>query len=220
MKCPLCEGTGWQQFPEGVRKCQCRKPQQAAATLSKPDLAALTIAATKASEEFGAWADYPKGLEPAARRAVAAQLVQMCSTPQQVEYITRRAIGLFRCWKECGVPGLRQILVSKFRARDGIESGPLAISEAYPEGLPGEKDGLTGYQLHEGLDPAVITDKKLLPGIQNAAQQKRIATPQYALPPDKREPRPVPIPIMKPVTPADIEAEMKRRKNGNGSGGN
>ena len=58
-------------------------------------------------------------------------------------------IGLLACPPangQCGVPGLRQILIAKYRSRDGIESGPECMSEAYPEGIPGEKDGLIGYE--------------------------------------------------------------------------
>lgn len=229
MNCPQCEDTGWVEAPGGVKRCQCRKMQAAPCTeLTDRQRAELTAAAVEASQELGAMPDYPNGLESAARKAVADQLIGMCSSPEQIEYVTRRAIALFRSWKGCGVAGLRQILVSKFTARDGIESGPLAISDDYQEGLPSESDGLSGYQIAEGQRARALTepatkDHLLSAGIKEIAATRRLPTPAYALRPEQRKlplvpklppPTPPPLPDGKQITTADIEAELRKRQNG------
>jgi len=141
--CIQCKGTGWVQGEGGMARCVCLK-RRSAPHLSTQERAALVAAAISASHELAAIPDYP--MEKLARKPIADALIGMCSSPEQVHYVARRAVALHRSWKQCGVPGLRQILIAKYRSRDGIESGPECISKAYPEGIPGERDGLTGYE--------------------------------------------------------------------------
>jgi hypothetical protein len=226
MNCPHCAGTGWIEQPGGMARCECRKnataPRQ---PLNQREIAALAIAATKASQELGNMADYPHALDPLARQAVADALSRMCWSPEQVQWVRRRATLLFRNWKHCGEAGLRQIVASKFRPRDGIESGPMAISEGYPEGLPDEKENLTGYQIAEGqrrreLTEPATKDHLLGSSIKKLAASQGLPTPAYALPPEQRKlppvpqlppPAPPPIPDGKQITAADIEAELRKK---------
>jgi hypothetical protein len=129
-----------------MARCACLK-RSPVPRLSTQERAPLVAAAISASHELAAIPDYP--LEKLARKAIADALIGMCSAPEQVQYVVRRAVALHRSWKQCGVPGLRQILIAKYRSRDGIESGPECISKAYPEGIPGERDGLTGYEAEQ-----------------------------------------------------------------------
>jgi hypothetical protein len=229
MNCQQCNGMGWIERSGGMARCECRKtsgvPQQ---PLNQRELAALAMAATKASQELGSMPDYPYAIDESARQAVADALSRMCWTPEQVQWVRRRATLLFRNWKQCGEAGLRQILVSKFPPRDDIESGPMAISEGYPEGLPDEKENLTGYQIAEGqrrreLTEPATKDRLLSSGIKQLAASSHLPTPAYALPPEQRKlplvpqlppPIPPPLPDGKEITKADIEAELRRRHNG------
>jgi hypothetical protein len=217
--CPECKGEGWlvrkNGEVSGAVRCACFKPKARLIVTEAEDVQ-ITLAATKAADLLGAMPDYPSALDPMARDAVCAGLVRMCSSPEQVMFVQEWALIRFTSWKLCGIPGLRQILVSMWPSRDGIDSGPAAISELYPQGFPSVSDGLTGYGVAEG-------QKKQLQGpapnrIDMAPfETKRLPLPEYAKPPEQRAPRPIPVPEYakpsegdKPITQADIDEAVRK----------
>lgn len=176
MTCNRCGGTGWfyDEAKEGVARCSCKRAAREPQPLSKAEMARLTIAAEQGADDLDAMPDY---FAKTGRTVIAEALVKMCSTAEQVQWVVGRAVELFRSWRECGVPGLRQVLVSRYRSRDGIESGPQAISEAYPEGLPSRIDNLTGYQAAKLELPSAgeaTEDRKLADSVRGLAILKRL----------------------------------------------
>jgi len=104
---------------------------------------------------------------------VTDALIRMCATKEQAWWIARRVTELYTRWGACGVPGLRQILCSKYHPRDGIESKP---TEAFPEGIPSEQAPLQ-LQLPDGKpDPQLEADIKRL------AEGKKLRKPDGNIP--------------------------------------
>lgn len=67
------------------------------------------------------------------RPALVRMLAEMCSTDEQVLWLSKRLLQLFKEWP--GANEMRAVFCSKFRPRDGVE----VHSEAYPDGIPSEK---------------------------------------------------------------------------------
>jgi hypothetical protein len=183
MTCRICGGTGWEVSDEGASRCACMKTKLAPLLLSKRQLADLAIEATNSSEALSAIPGYP--FDSRGRKEVADALMTMCSSPEEIRFVVKRAIALFKSWKDCAVPGLRAVLCSRYKTRDGIESQAI---EAFPDGIPSERDGKTGYQqLEQGPKPKALpaaaanpaADEKILAETVRVAKAK---SPPPAIP--------------------------------------
>lgn len=71
---------------------------------------------------------------PGQRAALAAMLLEMCSSDDQLDFIARQYMKHYRKWE--GPTELRAILCGKFKPRDGIE----ATSAVFFDGIPSEKE--------------------------------------------------------------------------------
>jgi len=131
MSCEKCNGTGWVIGDSGARRCvDCRVKQEQRATgngqIDKGSLAA-------AVRGLSVMAYFPS--DPMAQTVIGDAVKAMCPSIDSLRYLVRRACELYRSWDKCGIPGLRQIVCTKFRPADGIESGP---TDMFPEGIPSE----------------------------------------------------------------------------------
>lgn len=72
--------------------------------------------------------------DPDSRAAIGTLVLDMCSTPEQAEWLGKRMIVLFNEWP--GPQELRACFCSRFRPRDGIE----LYSRAYADGIPSESE--------------------------------------------------------------------------------
>jgi hypothetical protein len=114
----------------------------------------------------------------AARVMVADALMDMCETAEQVRYVLRGAIILYTKWSTCGLPGLRQILCSKYRPKDGYDC---TVTEAFPEGIPADTPVIEGEgysSLPRGF--AASIDPTLNYQVQAVARAKTIPPPADA----------------------------------------
>lgn len=176
MNCTKCSNSGWVELDGGMARCACRKKKAVVRQeLGKRAMTELVIAATEAANSLSAIPDYPWDKE--GRKMIGDALVGMCATPEQVLFVVRRAIALHTSWKRCAVPGLRQILCSRYPTRDGIE---ITTTEAFPEGIPSESDGRTGYEqleatkMRELPEAAATGDSNFAKDLWQAAQKKRL----------------------------------------------
>jgi hypothetical protein len=67
---------------------------------------------------------------------IAESLMAMCATEAEADWTTARACELYRRWEDCGIPGLRQIVSSFRRPKDGIS---VSSTAAFPDGIPASK---------------------------------------------------------------------------------
>jgi len=207
--CTKCGDSGWLERPDGMVRCECKK-RPAPPKLSAQEIVALTAAATEASHQLACIPEYP--LEKPARQPIADALISMCASIEQIEYIVHRAAALYshRRWRECGIAGLRQILLFKWPARDGINSGPETMPEGFPEGLPGA-DGLVGYDAEKQVIPQSIPRGLLLTSGDEAPVDLSDALQKLGeakrLPPAN-----APLKNVRPITQADIDAAVAKRR--------
>jgi hypothetical protein len=101
-------------------------------------------------------------------------VIRMCATKEQAWWLARRVTELYTRWGGCGVPGLRQILCSKYHPRDGVESKP---TEAFPEGIPSEYPEPAQLAL-----PAGKPDPQLEADIKKLVEGKRLRRPDGNIP--------------------------------------
>jgi hypothetical protein len=191
MTCGLCDGSGWkirERGPySGVAPCVCQQANRPSEPRT-PLTVGETLAAVNVLCETLAFAP----TTDAARVLIANGLMEMCETAEQLRYVISRAVNLHTKWHTCGLPGLRQILCSKYRPRDGLV---ITATEAYPEGVPPDKplvETPRQFQLPAGVlvsaDPAVEAE------VRTIARAKVVPSPA------------------KPITQADIDAILARRK--------
>ena len=134
-ECKVCDGSGWVRVERGditaVKRCACREVRNSAVEGTPLTLEAAAEATTILCEllDFSPSSD-------ASRAVIADALMSMCTTVDQVRWLVLRTAQLHVKWSTCGIPGLRQILCSKYKAKDGVN---ICASEAYPEGIPTEK---------------------------------------------------------------------------------
>ena len=131
MSCPHCDGSGWIYTTDragntALKACECRKQRLA------PDPEGTDLTDEVAAVQVGILCSLlgfaPQG---AAQAVIVTAMVKMCSTREQLAWLVNRAAELYSTWP--GIPALRQILCSKYKPKDGIES---SWSETFPEGLP------------------------------------------------------------------------------------
>jgi xanthine dehydrogenase iron-sulfur cluster and FAD-binding subunit A len=181
--CEQCNGEGWIYRTNaagvvGAGRCDCRKTKALQLhALTREEQIQLAIAAAEGAEDLEAMADYYAG--KAGRRVITEALIRMCSSAEEVRYVVRRAVHCHTSWKRCGVPGLRQALISKYIARDGIQH---AITEDYPDGLPSEIDGCTGYEAIEATELTALPagapqsqDPEIAEAVHKLAEKKLAA---------------------------------------------
>jgi len=218
MSCTICQGTGWEITDAGAKKCQCRKQ---AATEQRQFIS--TEAAVGALKALDALAFFPK--EVGARMAIGDAVRGMCPSVEALQYLVRMAIQHYTTWDECGVPGLRQIVCTKFRPADGIEASP---TKRFPEGLPSEtkRDPLALPPGARKMLPAghvVTADTETDRAVQKVAELKTMPKAPVLLndrfaktlrdivtPPRDRPERPAPTPQI--ITQADIDRELRDKR--------
>lgn len=136
--CENCGGVGWilVERPDRdsfVKVCDCRRAQKADSaprrTILAPETAALAV------EGLCEILDYAPKTE-IGKAIITNALLSMCSTVEQVTWLVQRACMLHTNWRTCGIPGLRQILCSKYAPKDGIE---VSSTKAFPDGVPSEQ---------------------------------------------------------------------------------
>ncbi len=174
-----CEGTGWISSQiethngpvDAARPCDCRADVNGPSLLSRAQLTELAIAATEASNELGAIPEYPS--DRAARDQIGKQIIAMCSSPEQVRHIVRYAVLLFSPWKKCGIPGLRLCLLSKYKARDGIQ---IASTEDYPDGMiPSLSPAYTDQEIQKiARGEPVSEDRQLVAEVDRLKTGKKL----------------------------------------------
>lgn len=137
MTCELCGGDGWVRVNTAdgngaMARCVCRKVhklQSPPGTTLTEETALALVAGLCEVLEFA-----PKS--PMARTIISSGLMSMCSTQEQAAWVVEQACMHYTKWSDCGLRGLRQILCSQHRPKDGIESSPTA---AYPDGIPSKR---------------------------------------------------------------------------------
>ncbi len=215
MTCVKCNDTGFEIIERNgtssARRCVCRpipQPPDPGKTPLSPESA---TAGARVLMEYFAFA--PKG--DSAETMLANGLMNICSTVEQLNWLIPRACELYTTWggkSGCGLPGLRQILGSKFTPKDGQY---LLSTEAYPDGVPPERQLPEPTNAFRALPSGheVSAAPSIERAIQDAANAKNMAT--Y-----KPFHRPIAGGIItkpvKPVTQADIDAavqELRRQKS-------
>lgn len=190
MTCEKCDGTGWivieTATTSAVKPCSCRAP----AKPKKPEkVTPLTVA--EAAAHVRTLCDtlaFAPGT--AGQSIITAALMKMCETAEQAAWLIPRACELHTEWKTCGIAGLRQILGTKYKPKDGVM---VTSTEAYPEGIPSTRPDPEPLLL--GLPPGrlVSGDLEMDESIQRLAQVKSIDRP------------PIINPDYKPITQSDID---------------
>ena len=110
-----------------------------------------------------------------ARAALVLLIGRMCSTEDQVRWLVQRTLAICNEWP--GPLVLRQILCSKVKPADGIETGG---TSAFPDGAPSEKriEAPTMPALPPGH--VVSADRQLDDAVKSLAASKgfkRLALP-------------------------------------------
>jgi hypothetical protein len=175
--------------------CICREPAETgqAGREVTPEIA---TAATEALCDVLAFAPSTK----LGRMLIANALIAMCPNEESVRWLVERACALHTKWGTCGIPGLRQILCSRYLPKDGLT---ISATEAYPEGVPPGRH-LQQQPLFAVLPPGRVAsaDADMDQRVQSVAQSKKL--------------QPVPKREFKPVTQADV-GETKRKKGEKGA---
>ena len=101
-----------------------------------------------------------------ARTALFLLIGRMCSTEDQVRWLVQRTLALSNEWP--GPLALRQILCSKFKPADGINTGGTSL---FPEGVPSERriDPAPMVALPAG---SVSADRELDTAVLDLAKRK------------------------------------------------
>lgn len=135
MICQHCGGTGWivkeTATNSGVLACSCR--QQPARKPFPDDGSPLNDlnVAVYVHRLCGVLAYAPKTIQGTTH--IAESLLAMCETAAEADWVTDRACQLYTRWDECGIPGLRQIVSSFRRPKDGLS---VFSTAAFPDGAP------------------------------------------------------------------------------------
>jgi len=135
--CQICAGSGWIiiERPDGVSGAKisdCRRIQKTSFAPGKtnltPEAAAFIVEGLCENLAYAPKTEVGKAI-------ITNALLSMCSTQEQAAWTVQRACMLYTKWSGCLLPGLRQIVCSKYPTKDGIN---LSHSEGYPEGIPPE----------------------------------------------------------------------------------
>jgi len=142
-----------------------------------------------------------------ARAALVRMLREMCATFEQGQWLIDRALEWYSEW-----PGPRELRVLynyRFRSARGLDLGPTAISETYPEGFPPDPTVERKEPLllpPPGMTPAEIAEAKAeAEGIRRQLAQMK-SFPEPPKPPEPTNPN------YKPVTQADIDAAVQANR--------
>jgi hypothetical protein len=90
--------------------------------------------------------------DPDSRIGIGEEIIAMCSSIEQVDWLVKRLPKLFSDWP--GMKEVRSVLCSRFKPADGIE----CYSEIYLEGIPSEREALPA------LGPGDPRSRELPPG--------------------------------------------------------
>jgi hypothetical protein len=227
MSCNICQGTGWIVTERGAKECQCRKAQQAR---DEQRTAVSPESITVALKAFDALAWFPK--EPTARVFIGDAMRTMCPSAEALQYLVRIVLHHYTTWEDCGIPGLRQIVCTKFKPADGIESEP---TKRFPDGLPSE----TKHEplalppgAHRALPAGHVAsgDAQIDQAVDNAATTvrmpkarvsdgkfERLLRETITAPCDRPDPKPAPEPMSlerRMELQAEIDALREKRAQG------
>ena len=212
--CKVCWGTGWiiVERPDGVsgaKPCDCRRTEKMESALRQttltPETAALVVAGLCETLDHAPKNEVGKAI-------ITSALLSMCSTAEQATWLVQRACMLHVKWSTCGVPGLRQILCSRYAPKDGIT---VSFTEAYPEGVPSEHPSkLAPAPTLLPRGHVVSVSPNVDAAVQEVAEAKRQPSPQesirFACPPAPIIPKSGP--DGRRITQVDVEREIERRR--------
>ena len=150
-ECNICGGTGFVIVERGgisaAKRCNCREPAETeqAGRAVTPEMA---TAATEALCDVLEFAPSTK----LGRMLIGNAPIAMCPHEDSVWWLVERACTLHTKWGTCGIPGLRQILCSRYLPKDGRT---ISATAAYPEGVPPERS-LQQQVLFPALPPSRV----------------------------------------------------------------
>lgn len=135
MSCEKCGGSGWEivRVGENEGAAPCPKCQRTARPVEPRTPLTLQAATGLVDTLCDALAFAPA--TPASRGVITSVVMEMCETTEQLVYIVKRILTLHTKWDTCGLPGLRQVLCSKYRPKDGYV---ITATECYPDGVPAD----------------------------------------------------------------------------------
>ncbi len=208
MSCERCDGSGWLIVRvgenEGAAPCpECRRtarPVEPRTPLTLPEATGLVDTLCDALSFAPT--------TPAARGVITSLVMEMCETTEQLVYVVKRTLSLHTKWDTCGVPGLRQILCSKYRPKDGYV---ITATESYPDGIPAEHPRLEPeplklpagrmsaspeldtvvHQLANHVDPAAKNARPTQADLEAIKEQAATEFCQDGIPPDHPRPEPI-----------------------------
>ena len=210
MSCDICNGCGWRVIERGglsgAERCECRKTAEA--TEKKTPLTNNNAAAL-IKMLFDGLNFAPQS--PTARAAIAMELMEMCGTVEALTYVVEKSLMLHSKWP--GLPGLRQILTHRYKASDGISSG--GFSDEYPEGIGEALSGVPEAPAPPAL-PAGSEDRELAAWVRGLGVKNLDAVPDR--PHGPLGGRSVPPLPANPITPEDVEREIREAARGRVTG--
>jgi len=201
--CETCQGNGWVVTSRGAKRCtDCisEKPIDQRERIDERSLA-------QAVKALSVLAFFP--VESAALAVIGEALSSMCPNVPSLRYVVSRACTLYRSWDKCGIPGLRQIVCSRYRPADGIESGP---TDAYPMGLPADPT-LPHNALLSGSPLKRIGPDDELSGDLEFDRKLRLLAHTKDLNVRLRKKTPEPPSGFKLITAADIERAVQENRD-------
>jgi len=210
--CKLCQGYGWiivgrPNGNSGAKPCDCRRTQETESALGQtpltPETAAMAVKGLCEVLDYAPPTEIGQGV-------ITSAVLSMCSTAEKAMWLVQRACTLHTKWTACGIAGLRQILCSKYRPKDGIN---VSFTEAYPEGVPSERP-LQVAPAPPALPPGHLASvsPSLEAAVGELAEAKRMPSPQEPIR-FVRLPAPI-IPESRPerkrITQVDIDRAVEQ----------
>jgi hypothetical protein len=154
------------------------------------------MAASQAARGLTAIPYFPS--DEVAQTMIAEELVAMCESVEQAQWLVRRVIRIYKRWP--GVQELRLVFCSKYRPLDGQPA--IGISDVYPDGIPSEKPASPQLALPASRSTEISASPSIERSVAALAQakdlngiRKRVAVPEVPL---------VRIPEGKRITQKDI----------------
>ncbi len=140
--CPHCDGF-WMPTEAGMKRCtHCSRGEELRvadhARRNPPAVKVMPTltdeAAAVAVAALGAIPYFPS--DATVRAVIAKELRAICRTPADARWLAGRMIFLYAKWP--GPRDLRIVYASRNIPHDGVM--PIGISEAYPDGIPPERE--------------------------------------------------------------------------------
>jgi hypothetical protein len=148
-----------------------------------------------------------------ARATVMLELMQMCSSDDQVEWLSKRLSALYTEWP--GLRELRAVFCSKFKPHDGVETN--SADARFIDGIPREEPDKEwrpalepGQRLLTGETEQFSADPELEKTIHLLAESARMPAGLI----ERRTKEEIERDLYRPrITQADIDEEVRKRKS-------